>query len=69
MKMVKVSFEMPEEMFRDLKELARGQGITVTETLRRAIRTSKFFRDEQAKGNRVLIRDERRREDREVLLP
>lgn len=69
MKMVKVSFEMPEEMFRDLKELARGQGITVTETLRRAIRTSKCFRDEQAKGNRVLIRDERRREDRQVFLP
>ena len=69
MTVVKVSFNIPEDMLRGLKRLAEDEGITATEAFRRAIRTDQFFRDEAARGNRLLVEDADRKKAREVFLP
>lgn len=50
-----------------LKRVAEDEGITMSEIIRRAIRTEKFILDTQAAGDRFLIQN-RAGQVREVLL-
>lgn len=53
----KTSFEMSEEDFRSLEELAASKGISKGDVLRQAFSHFKFFQEMIRKGGTILIED------------
>jgi hypothetical protein len=53
----KVTVNLPEEQVAFLQQMAERQHITVTDALRRAIETERFFSEQEASGSKVLIED------------
>ena len=54
---VKLSVNLSKEVVDALRQIAKEQGTTVTEALRKAISTEKFLRDTTKEGGKVLIQD------------
>jgi hypothetical protein len=55
--LIKITVNLPEQVFQDLETMAAEQGITKTETLRRAISVQKFLRDSVKDGSKILLED------------
>ena len=66
-KIVKVTFEMPVEELEELKQLAGQRDLTVTDTLRQAVKTEKFFRDNANRGSLILLQRPDRTYERVLL--
>ena len=60
-KTVKISANLSIEVVDTLKSIARKQGISMTEALRRAIGTEKFLLDSEEEGSKILIEDREKR--------
>ncbi len=56
----KTSFEMSEEDFRSLEELAELKGMSKGDVLRQAFSHFKFFQEMLRKGGTILIEDKNR---------
>lgn len=52
----KLTVNLSGDVYETLKGLAEQQGTTITEALRKAISTEKFFRS-QEEGSKILIQD------------
>jgi hypothetical protein len=57
---VKLTVALSEEVVDALKEMARENGTSVTETLRRAISTEKWLHDVRKRDARILVDDPER---------
>jgi hypothetical protein len=53
-KIYKTSVNLPQESVDALKEIAQQKGMTLSEALRQAISTEKFFQDTQSQGGKIL---------------
>jgi Ribbon-helix-helix protein, copG family len=53
----KVTVNLPDQTVEAIKEIAEKRGTTVTEALRQAIESQRFFQDEVDNGNKVLIKN------------
>lgn len=58
LEVVKVSFNIPVQQYKDLDNLAASRGMTMTEALRRAIASEVFLQNEHDKGFRVIIEND-----------
>lgn len=63
---VRLSVNLDPVVLEALKELARRNGTTVTEMVRRAISDEKYFQDAADRGAQILIKEDGR-EIREVI--
>lgn len=63
----KVTFNMPADELAALQELATAQHLTVTDTLRKAIATEKFLRENLKDGTKLLQRHSDRSDERIIL--
>lgn len=54
---VKISANLPADVFELLQRSAREQGITMTELIRRGITREDFLYEEHKKGSKLLIED------------
>jgi hypothetical protein len=54
---VRLSINLAPDVAQALRTMAQRQGVSITEAVRRAISTEKFFRDEAEKGSKVLVED------------
>lgn len=54
-RVVKVSFYIPEEEFESFKKCAYDKGMTATEALRRAVDAQKLIWKTQEEGGKILI--------------
>ena len=57
---VKLTVALSKEVVDALKEMARENGTSVTETLRRAISTEKWLHDVRKRDARILVDDPER---------
>jgi len=64
---VKVTVNLPVAVYAALMSLAESRGVTMTEALRHAISTEKFLDDAMAKGDQVLLKNEKEPNVREVV--
>jgi Ribbon-helix-helix protein, copG family len=64
---VKVTVNMTQEDVDALKEIAEAQGITLTEALRRAVRTEKFIQDTMAEDANILVEDKKKKTVKQVV--
>ena len=60
-KTIKMSVNLSEEIVDALKSIAKIRGVNMTEALRQAISTEKFFLDEVADGNKILLEDKKKK--------
>ncbi len=51
----KVTVNLPVDQIDFLQDIARKENVTVTDVLRRAINSEKFFVQQEESGNKVLI--------------
>lgn len=51
----KVTVNLPEDQVDFLQQIARKENVTVTDVLRRAINSERFFVQQEASGNKVLV--------------
>ncbi|MEW1808432.1 CopG family transcriptional regulator [Pseudarthrobacter sp. NPDC080039] len=65
---VRLNVNMNEQTATDLKELAERDGLSFTETIRRAVAIYKYIRDEVRKGRVVMTQDPDGRNRREIVL-
>lgn len=63
----KVTFNIPADELAALKELAAEQHLTVTDTLRKAIATEKFLRENLKDGTKLLLQHPDRSYERIIL--
>jgi len=56
-KQTKLTVNLSEEVVDILRDLARRDGTTMTEVLKRAIAVQKYLADEQANGKNIVIQD------------
>jgi hypothetical protein len=54
---VKISANLSQEVLDALRNIAKTQGISMTEALRRAISTEKFLLDQVQANSKILIED------------
>lgn len=54
---VKVTVNLPQTIVETLRELARNDGTTMTEILRKSILTEKLLTEERDRGSKILIED------------
>lgn len=55
---VRLSANLPEDVFEALKWIAAKHRVTMTEALRRAISTETFIEEQLDKGSAILLQDE-----------
>lgn len=55
MAITRVTINLPEEQVKFLKDIAKREHITVTDVLRRAINSEKFFVSQEEKGKKILV--------------
>lgn len=60
---VRLSLNVSREVSDVAKELARRRGLTVTETVRRAIGVLKFMDEVEARGGRIYVEEDDRRQE------
>jgi hypothetical protein len=53
----KVTLNLPEEDVRFLQEIAEKEHLTFTDTVRRAIKSEKFFVQQETSGRKVLVEE------------
>jgi Ribbon-helix-helix protein, copG family len=63
-----LTVNLPCEVVDALRSLAQERGVTMTEVLRQAVTTEKFLADAQRQGDTILLRNERTKRTRELLL-
>jgi predicted transcriptional regulator len=63
----KVTVNLSQEVVDILKELAKRDGTTMTEVLKRAIATQKFLTDQQAEGKKLIIEDPKEHTTRQLV--
>ncbi len=51
----RLSINVPAEVMTELKLLADKEAVSITEIVRRAISAERFLREQQEKGNQILI--------------
>lgn len=51
----KITVNLPDATLEKLRELARANGVTVTEMLRRAIATEAYIAEQTALGGKILV--------------
>jgi len=51
----KVTFNLPQEMLEFLQQQASKEHVTVTDILRRSVNAERFFVEQEAAGNKVLV--------------
>lgn len=66
MAMKKVTVNLPEDQVEFLQKIAEAENLSFTDVLRRSINSEKFFVEQAASGNKVLVEGEGKR-IREVL--
>jgi len=54
---VKVSVNLPEDSVASLKALAKREGISMTEALRRSISLQEFVDEQESEGSAILVKD------------
>jgi predicted transcriptional regulator len=54
-KVVKMTFTLPEESYREMQEIAEKENLPLTHVLRRAIKTEQFIKEQEKHGNKILI--------------
>lgn len=54
---IKVTVSLSEEIVNALQEMAKAEGTSVTEQLRRAVSTQKWLYDVRQRNARVLVED------------
>lgn len=54
---IKVTVSLSEEIVNALQEMAKAEGTSVTEQLRRAVSTQKWLYDVRKRNARVLVED------------
>lgn len=54
----RVTVNLPDEQVEFLKKIAEREHITVTDVLRRAINSEKFFVSQKEKGKKILVEGE-----------
>lgn len=54
---VKVSVNLPEDSVASLKALAKREGVSMTEALRRSISLQEFVDEQEAEGSAILVKD------------
>jgi hypothetical protein len=52
----KVTVNLPDETVQAIKDIASKNGTTMTEAVRQAIESRRFFENEVAEGNKLLIK-------------
>lgn len=52
---VKVTVNLPEETVEAIRQIAERRGTTMTEALRQAIESEKFFDQEIRNGSKILV--------------
>lgn len=52
----KLTVNLPDQTVEAIQEIARKRGTTVTEALRQAIESQRFFQDEVDNGSKLLIK-------------
>jgi hypothetical protein len=65
---VKLSISFSPEVAKILRSLAMERGVSMTEVLRQALTTEKFLADAIKGGEKILLKDPRTKEVRELLL-
>jgi hypothetical protein len=63
----KISVNLPSSSLEELQDIARKNGVTVTETLRRAIGMLVFIEGVQQEGKSLLVRDPETKETERVI--
>jgi hypothetical protein len=53
----RLAVNLPVDSLETIKSYMKKDGITATEFIRRAISAEKFLREQQEKGNEILIRE------------
>ncbi len=66
--LVRLNVNMNEQTAKDLKELADRDGLSFTETIRRAVAIYKYIRDEVRKDRVILTMDPDGKNRREIVL-
>lgn len=64
---VKVTVNLPLAIYSALVWLAETRGVTMTEALRHAISTERFLEEAMAKGDQLLLKNEKDSTVREVI--
>jgi hypothetical protein len=67
--LVKVSMRMPKSSLETVQKLAAESNVSMADVVNRAILAQRFFKDETAKGGKILIEDKYGRSYREIILP
>ena len=65
--MAKVTVNLPDDQVGFLQSLAKEEGITFTEALRRSIKSEKFLHENEQLGHKFLIEDVKNNRLREVI--
>lgn len=53
---VKASFNLPEQELEELRQEANERHVTVTQVLREALADRKFFKEQEAKDHKILLK-------------
>ena len=64
---VKITISLSPEVAGVLRDLAAERGVSMTEVLRQAITTEKFLADAIRSGEKILLREPRKRTTRELV--
>lgn len=56
-KLIKMTFTLPEESYREMQQIAEKENVPLTHVLRRAIKTEQFIKDQESHGKKILIDD------------
>jgi predicted transcriptional regulator len=56
-KLVKMTFTLPEDSYREMQEIAEKENLPLTHVLRRAIKTEQFIKEQEKEGKKILIDD------------
>jgi hypothetical protein len=65
---VKLSFNVAQHQVDALKRIADERGVSMTEVLRHAIALEEYLQDQTAKGQRIVVEDEKGQDRREIVL-
>ena len=57
MKTSRLSINLPAQTYKDLKQVAESEGLTITEVVRRALSAEKLLREAVADGGTILIKE------------
>jgi predicted DNA-binding ribbon-helix-helix protein len=53
----RLSINLPTRIYKDLKQVAESEGLTITEVVRRALSAERLLREAVADGGTILIKE------------